>query len=198
MKTVDTMTFRILLFVVVLAMSSSSARADDVLVRTELPLKTPRSRDPVLGGSRDKAYFSVWIPDGVKTLRGGMCNPFSKDQDVSKHWKGICRHWNFAFVQTDFDAVKKDDFGLLKTALAELAKKAGHPEMEHMPLCFTGMSRGGGISIQLAELMPERTIAVVPVCLKAGRSLVHRRASEDRGQGNAEQDRVVGRAPAPR
>jgi hypothetical protein len=30
------------------------------------------------------------------------------------------------------------------------------------------MSRGGGMSVQLAELMPERTIAAVPVCLEVG------------------------------
>jgi hypothetical protein len=30
------------------------------------------------------------------------------------------------------------------------------------------MSRGGGMSMQLAELMPERTIASVPVCLEVG------------------------------
>jgi dienelactone hydrolase len=142
----------------------------DLVVRTELPLKTPRSRDPVLGGSRDKVFFSLWIPEGIKTVRGAMCNPFSKDEGVSKHWQAACRHWQFAYVQTDFDAVKKEEFVLLKTALAELAKKSGHPEIEHMPLCFTGMSRGGGMSMQLAELMPQRTIASVPVCLEVGPS----------------------------
>jgi hypothetical protein len=122
----------------------------------------------VLGGARDKVFFSVWIPRGVKTVRGAVCNPFSKDAGVSQHWQAACRHWQFAYLQTDFDAVKKEEFALLQTALAELAKKSGHPEIEHLPLCFTGMSRGGGMSIQLAELMPERTLASVPVCLEVG------------------------------
>jgi hypothetical protein len=68
----------------------------------------------------------------------------------------------------DFDAVKKDEFAILKSALADLAKKSEHPELDHLPLCFLGMSRGGGMSMQLAELMPERTIASVPVCLEVG------------------------------
>lgn len=140
----------------------------DLTVRTELPLEMPRSRDPVLGGSRDKVFFQVWIPAGVKTVRGAVCNPFSKDEAVSAHWKAVCRHWQFAYVQTDFDAVRKDEFGLLPKALAELAGKSGHPELAHMPLCFTGMSRGGGMSMQLAELLPERTLASVPVCLEVG------------------------------
>jgi len=131
-------------------------------------LKTPRSRDPVLGGSRDKVFFQIWIPAGVKTVRGAICNPFSKDEPVSKHWQAACRHWRFAYLQTDFDGVKKDDFSLLPTALIELAKQSGHPEIEHMPFCWTGMSRGGGMSMQFSELLPERTITSVPVCLEVG------------------------------
>jgi len=142
--------------------------SEDTLIRTELPLKTPRSRDPVLGGARDKVFFSVWLPAGVQAVRGAMCNPFSRDEAVSNHWKAMCRHWKFAFVQTDFDAVKKEEFSLLKTALDQLATKCGHPEIATVPMCFTGMSRGGGMSMQLAELMPERTIASVPVCLEVG------------------------------
>jgi hypothetical protein len=144
------------------------ARGDDTLLRIELALKTPRSRDPVLGGARDKVYFQVWIPEGVKVLRGGMCNPFSRDEPPGKHWQAAARLWEFALVQTDFDGVKRDEFTLLCTALTELARKSGHPELEHLPLCFLGMSRGGGMSMQLAELMPERTLASVPVCLEVG------------------------------
>lgn len=154
-----------------LLLTGAAAGADapaDLVVRAELPLKTPRPRDPVLGGARDKVFFQVTIPEGVKTVRGAVCNPFSKDENIGKHWRAACRQWGFAFVQTDFDAVKKEEYILLKTALAELAKKSNHPEIEHMPLCFTGMSRGGGMSMHLAELMPERTIASVPVCLEVG------------------------------
>lgn len=149
-------------------MSIGLSSAADLTVRTERTLKTPRSRDPVLGGARDKVFFQVWIPDGVKTVRGAMCNPFSKAEAVSKHWQAACRRWQFAYVQTDFDAVKKDEFPLLPEALVELAKQSGHPELEHMPFCWTGMSRGGGMSMQLSELLPERTIASVPVCLEVG------------------------------
>lgn len=140
----------------------------DIVAHMELPLKTPRSRDPVLGGTRNKVFFSVWIPAGIQTVRGAICNPFSKDEGVGNHWQAVCRRWKFAYVQTDFDAVKKDEFVLPQTALGELAKRTGHPEIEQMPFCWTGMSRGGGMSMQLAELMPERTIASVPVCLEVG------------------------------
>ncbi len=136
--------------------------------RVEYTLKTPRGRDPVLGGARDTVFFNVWLPRGVKVVRGAVCNLFSRDEPVSSHWKAVCQHWKFAYVQCDSEAVKKGDFGVLKTALDDLAKESGHPELGHLPLCFTGMSRGGGMSMQLAELMPERTTASVPVCLAVG------------------------------
>ncbi|MCE9533858.1 MAG: hypothetical protein K8T89_22435 [Planctomycetes bacterium] len=144
------------------------ATTGHVIASVEYPLKTPRARDPALGGARDKVSVSVWIPEGVKVVRGGICNPFSKGDNVSKHWQAACRHWQFAYVQVDFDAVKKEEFALLKTGLTDLAKKTGHPELENLPLCFIGMSRGGGMSMQLGEMMPDRTIAVAPVCLEVG------------------------------
>lgn len=73
-------------------------------------------------------------------------------------------HWQFADVQIDFNAVKKEECTLLATGLTDVAKKTGHPELEHMPMCFTGMSRGGGMSMQLAELMPQRTISAKAAC----------------------------------
>ncbi len=89
-----------LAFLVLVAGAAHAADAPeagkDVLVRTELPLKTPRSRDPVLGGSRDKVFFAAWIPEGVTTVRGAVCNPFSRDEPVGSHWKAACRYWQFA------------------------------------------------------------------------------------------------------
>jgi hypothetical protein len=158
----------IVLFVVGLGATLRAEPPKDITARVEYTLKTARTRDPVLGGARDKVFVSVWIPAGVKTVRGGICNPFSKGDDVGKHWQAACRHWQFAYVQVDFDAVKKEEFTLLKTGLTDLAKETKHPELEHLPLCFTGMSRGGGMSMQLAELMPGRTIACAPVCLEVG------------------------------
>lgn len=166
------MTFRIAIacaWLGILAGTATGTEADTgTMTRVEYVLKTPRSRDPVLGGDKAKVFVSVWIPSGVKTVRGAVCNPFSKGDDVSAHWRAACRYWRFAYVQTDFDAVKKDEFTLLPQGLTALAKQARHPELERMPLCFTGMSRGGGMSMQLAELFPERTLASVPVCLGVG------------------------------
>lgn len=154
----------------VLSSLALPARAEDLFLREEYTLKSPRSRPPVLGGEKDKLVYTVWIPDGVKTVRGAICNPFSKAGPPGKHWAAAGRHWEFAIVGMDYDAVKKDEFLTLKTALANFAKKSNHPELEHIPLCYTGMSRGGGMSMAMTELMPDRTIAAVPVCLEVGPS----------------------------
>jgi hypothetical protein len=122
----------------------------------------------VLGGPQDRAEFTLWIPAGLKTVRGGICNPFSKMEDVSPHWQAACRHWGFAYVQADFDGVKKDEYMLLAAALKQAATETGRAELATMPLCFLGMSRGGGMSMELAGLMPAKTIASVPVCLEVG------------------------------
>ena len=165
-----TCVFFTLLFVTnaLISAPEPQAPAGDFNARIEYTLKNPRKNDPVLGGPKDKVFVSAWIPEGLKVVRGGICNPFSKGDDVSKHWQAACRYWKFAYVQVDFDGVKDEEYALLNTGLAELAKKAGRPELEHLPLCFIGMSRGGGISMKLAEMMPERTIAVAPVCLEVG------------------------------
>lgn len=156
------------LFVVLLVATSSPAEASDRQLKVDLPLKTARSRPSALGGPQDRAEFTVWIPAGLKTVRGGICNPFSKMEDVSPHWQAACRHWGFAYVQADFDGVKKDEYLLLAAALKQAAMETGHGELATMPLCFLGMSRGGGMSMDLAALMPARTIASVPVCLEVG------------------------------
>jgi hypothetical protein len=145
-----------------------ATKAEDLVAKVDLPLKMPRSREGVLGAPRDNAQFMVWIPDGVKTVRGGVCNPFSKMEVPSGHWQAACRQWGFAYVAADFDAVKKEEFGLLETALKKLSEQTGHAELDSLPLCFLGMSRGGGMSVQFSELMPLRTIAAAPVCLEVG------------------------------
>lgn len=57
----------LLLFVMATQSLPASAADKDVTAKVTLSLKKPRSRNPVLGGERDKVFFSVWIPAGVKT-----------------------------------------------------------------------------------------------------------------------------------
>jgi dienelactone hydrolase len=161
---------RLLLSLAVLLCGSlgTAVAQEGTVLRSEVKLNKPRSRDPVLGGSREQLRVCVWIPPGVKTVRGAVVNPFAKAEPPQAHWRAACTHWQFAHVATDFDAVQKNDFDLLLAVLKELAESSTHAELAAMPLCFTGMSRGGGMSMQLAERWAERTLATAPVCLEVG------------------------------
>jgi len=72
---------RIFLAVLLAGVLGAILRAEppkDVTARVEYTLKTTRTRDPVLGAAKDKVFVSVWIPEGVKTVRGGICTRFRK------------------------------------------------------------------------------------------------------------------------
>ncbi len=56
-------------------MANAGEGSSGTAARVEYTLKTTRSRDPVLGGARDKVFVSVWIPAGVKTVRGALYLP---------------------------------------------------------------------------------------------------------------------------
>lgn len=111
----------------------------------------------------------VWIPDGVPTLRGAVVNPFNDKAVGQKHWQEACRLWGFAVVGANYFGVTKDEYGrTLADGLADLGKQLNRPELAHLPLCFIGMSAGGGMSVQFAEQLPDRTVAAAPVCLEVG------------------------------
>jgi hypothetical protein len=86
-----------------------------------------------------------------------------------KHWRAAVSLWEFAHIGTNLFRVRNDELRTtVLNALKELALASSHPEVEHLPLCFHGMSIGGGLSSRLVEALPERTIAAAPVCLEVG------------------------------
>ncbi len=147
----------------------SPLHAEDRTIDLAMPLKTPRKEAPRQGGPLDKVEISLWVPQGVKTVRGVMVNPFHLGAVKQQHWQAACRHWDFAVVGANYFGVRDNEFkDTLLAALKEAAQAVGRKELEHVPMLFAGMSAGGGMSVRFAELMPERTIAVGPVCLEVG------------------------------
>jgi hypothetical protein len=72
-------------------------------------------------------------------------------------------------VGVNFFGVKGDEFGEVMTSgMQQLARESGHAELTFAPMCFVGMSAGGGISTRLTEALPDRTLAAAPVCLEVG------------------------------
>lgn len=153
------------------AADGSVARdADGDVYQANVKLKTPRkSKDKRAGHLLDRASFSIFVPRGTQKLRGAVLNPFYEATVNQAHWRAAVAHWGFALIGTNLFGVRGEEFGeTVLAALETLAATAGHSELRHAPLCFHGMSAGGGMATRLVEALPDRTIAAAPVCLEVG------------------------------
>ena len=138
----------------------------DTLVKLRVPKKeSKRSTEGGLG----HVPFRIWLPEGVKTIRGVTFNPFYTKAVTQKHWQAACRQWGFGILAANFFGAKNDEIPrMIDAALTTFAKESGHGELAQAKLCPVGMSAGAGMSTRIAEHLPERVIAVGPVCLEVG------------------------------
>ncbi len=138
----------------------------DIAVRLQTPKKdSPRSRE----GGLEHAPFRLWLPPHRSSIRGLVMNPFYTRAVTQEHWQAACRLWDFGILATNFFGVKKTEFPrLIDAALKEFARRTGHAELAQARLCLVGMSAGAGMSVTIAEALPDRVIAVGPVCLEVG------------------------------
>lgn len=156
------------LFGLVSALVLNGARAEDTVLHTAVKLKVPKKSSNRTSGAADEVPISIWIPGDVKAVRGAIVNPFYLPLVERSDYQNVARYWKFALIGANFFGVKNDDFPALLVAMKEFAVKSGRPEIEHMPLCFNGMSAGAGMSVKFGEIMPERVIAISAVCLEVG------------------------------
>lgn len=150
--------------------STASIKAEDLLLETNVELKTPKknSKRAAEGGLKH-ASFRMWVPDNVATIRGVVFNPFYTKAVTQGHWQAACRHWKFGILAANLFGAKNTEFpDLIDAALADFAKQTGHAEIANAILCPVGMSAGAGMCVKITELMPERIIAVGAVCLEVG------------------------------
>jgi len=130
--------------------------------------------------------YALWIPDGVKTLRGIIVHQHGAGTTASiegstaaydLHWQALAKKWDCALwgssyhVQNEkidtspgaselwFDPRRGSEKTFLK-ALTEFARKSGHPEIDKVPWALWGHSGGGIWSDVMTTLHPERVIAV--------------------------------------
>ena len=147
-----------------------SSLAGDVYFETEVKLKSPKSDSKrSQEGGLEHVLFRLWLPDGVKSIRGVTFNPFYTKAVTQQHWQAANRQWGCGILATNLFGVKPDEFPVVvDAALSALAKQSGHAELHQCKLCLVGMSAGAGMCTRIAEHMPERTIAMGPVCLEVG------------------------------
>jgi hypothetical protein len=144
--------------------SAADAVHSAVAKLTKPKKKSDRAVEPL-----DGVTIHLWLPDGVPTLRGVLVNPFYDKAVGQKHWQEAARLWGFGVVGANYFGVPKPEFGpSLVTGLTQLGTELKRPELAHVPFLFVGMSAGGGMSVQFAEQLADRTIAAAPVCLEVG------------------------------
>ena len=139
--------------------------------------------------------YTLWIPDGVKTIRGIIVHQHGAGTTASIegstaaydfHWQALAKKWDAALwgssyhVQNEkidtspgaselwFDPRNGSEKTFLK-ALGEFAAKAGHAEIDKVPWALWGHSGGGIWADVMTALHPDRVAAV---WMRSGSSLM--------------------------
>jgi pimeloyl-ACP methyl ester carboxylesterase len=130
--------------------------------------------------------YTLWIPDGVKQLRGVIVHQHGAGTTASiegstaaydLHWQALAKKWDCALlgpsyhVKHDhndlspggselwFDPRRGSDKAFLK-ALGDLGSKSGHAELEMVPWVLWGHSGGGIWADVMCTMYPERVVAM--------------------------------------
>ncbi len=162
---------RYLLFAIpFLSLTPTALIAADAVHTVEPTLTRPKkASDKRVVEPFDKVRLNVWLPDGMQPLRGALFNPFNAKQVEQKHWQEACRVWGFALIGADYFGVNAVDFApTLLGGLKTLATDLKRPELANVPFVMVGMSAGAGMCMKFADQMPDRVIALAPVCLEVG------------------------------
>jgi hypothetical protein len=124
--------------------------------------------------------YTLWVPDGVRTIRGVIVHQHGCGVGACKggetaaydlHWQALAKKWDCALLGPSYHQAEKQDCRLwcdprngshrtFLNALGEFARKAKHPEIEHVPWCLWGHSGGGFWASLMQTLYPERIVAI--------------------------------------
>lgn len=124
--------------------------------------------------------YTVWVPDGVKMLRGVIVHQHGCGSGACKggataaydlHWQALAKKWDCALLGPSYHQEDGQNCrqwcdprnGSGKTflrCLADLGAKSGHPELARVPWCLWGHSGGGFWSSLMQVAYPDRVVAV--------------------------------------
>lgn len=133
------------------------------------------AEDMVLHTNTDRTNVNLFLPGGLKVVRGVLVNPADANVGPGSVWGESCRHWDMAHMGLMLENVDKRNNRpntlkkVIAAAMKEFAAKTAHPELIDAPLAFGGMSKGGGWLAELGQFYAERTIAFNNVCGWAGK-----------------------------
>jgi len=125
------------------------------------------------------ANFTIWIPQGVKSLRGVIVHQHGCGEGSCKsgltgaydlHWQALAKRHDCALLSPAYEQPEKADCQMwcdprngsdaaFRKCLIELGAKSGHPELADIPWALWGHSGGGHWAGGMALLHPERVVA---------------------------------------
>jgi hypothetical protein len=131
------------------------------------------------GGLIFPVNYTVWIPPGVKTLRGVIvhqhgCGEGSCQSGLTGafdlHWQALARKHDCALLSPAYEQPQNADCQrwcdprhgsatAFQRGLADLGAQSGHPELATVPWALWGHSGGGVWAGGMTVLFPERVAA---------------------------------------
>ncbi|AWM42232.1 hypothetical protein C1280_13470 [Gemmata obscuriglobus] len=123
--------------------------------------------------------YTVWVPKGVKALRGVIVHQHGCGEGSCKsgltgafdlHWQALARKHDCALLSPAYEQPEKADCQLwcdprngsdaaFRKCLIDLGAKSGHPELSEVPWALWGHSGGGHWAGGMVMLHPERVAA---------------------------------------
>jgi hypothetical protein len=135
------------------------------------------SREP--GGLIFPANYTIWIPSGVKTLRGVVVHQHGCGEGSCRsgltgafdlHWQALAKKHGCALLAPSYEQPRGADCQMwcdprngsaaaFQKCLVDLGKQSGHPELATAPWALWGHSGGGHWAGGMVLLYPERVAA---------------------------------------
>ena len=159
---------------------AAPARAGGQYLKVDYPASSAE------GELQTAVTYTLWIPDGAKTLRGIIVHQHGAGTTASKegstaaydlHWQALAKKWDCAILGPSyhvlnekvdltlggsehwFDPRRGSEKTFLK-ALGELAGQSGHSELTTVPWVLWGHSGGGIWADVMSSLHPDRVVAM--------------------------------------
>jgi len=123
--------------------------------------------------------YTIWLPPGVKTLRGVIVHQHGCGEGSCKsgltgafdlHWQALAKQHDCALLAPSYEQPDKADCQMwcdprngssaaFQKCLVDLAAKSGHPELARVPWALWGHSGGGHWAGGMVLMHPERVAA---------------------------------------
>jgi poly(3-hydroxybutyrate) depolymerase len=129
--------------------------------------------------------YTLWIPDGVKTIRGVIVHQHGAGTTASEagataahdvHWQALAKKWDCALLGPCYHVLnggtqigpgeaelwydpRRGSDKVFRNALVAMGDKAGHPEIGSVPWCLWGHSGGAQWISQMTVMHPDRVVA---------------------------------------